>query len=56
MTSFTPFLAHAGEDIDFQARSTDPGSDDLDLSSGAVRLRGKGGKEQPGEIYTKIRA
>ena len=26
------FLAHAGEDVDFAGRSTDPGSDDLDLS------------------------
>ncbi len=26
------FIAHAGEDVDFSGRSTDPGSDDLDLS------------------------
>ncbi len=26
------FIAHAGENVDFSGRSTDPGSDDLDLS------------------------
>jgi hypothetical protein len=32
INAMATFLAHADEDVDFSGRSTDPGSDDLDLS------------------------